>query len=44
MCRTAKVTLRIANDYAAVIEGQKAGRIHIAGLPATDRRRSRAPS
>ena len=26
-----KVTLRIANDYAAVIEGQKAGNIHIAG-------------
>jgi phosphonate transport system substrate-binding protein len=25
-----KVTLRIANDYAAVIEGQKAGNIHIA--------------
>jgi phosphonate transport system substrate-binding protein len=25
-----KVTLRIANDYAAVIEGQKAGTIHIA--------------
>lgn len=24
-----KVTLRIANDYAAVIEGQKAGNIHI---------------
>jgi len=26
-----KVTLRLANDYAAVIEGQKAGHIHIAG-------------
>jgi phosphonate transport system substrate-binding protein len=26
-----KVTLRVANDYAAVIEGQKAGNIHIAG-------------
>jgi phosphonate transport system substrate-binding protein len=26
----AKVTLRIANDYAAVIEGQRAGNIHIA--------------
>jgi phosphonate transport system substrate-binding protein len=26
-----KVTLRIANDYAAVIEGQKAGNIHIGG-------------
>lgn len=26
----AKVTLRIVNDYAAVIEGQKAGNIHIA--------------
>jgi len=25
-----KVTLRVANDYAAVIEGQKAGQIHIA--------------
>jgi len=25
-----KVTLRIANDYAAVIEGQKAGNVHIA--------------
>lgn len=25
----AKVTLRIANDYAAVIEGQRAGNIHI---------------
>ena len=25
-----KVTLRIVNDYAAVIEGQKAGNIHIA--------------
>ncbi len=25
-----KVTLRIANDYAAVIEGQRAGQIHIA--------------
>jgi phosphonate transport system substrate-binding protein len=25
-----KVTLRVANDYAAVIEGQKAGNIHIA--------------
>jgi phosphate/phosphite/phosphonate ABC transporter binding protein len=25
-----KVTLRIANDYAAVIEGQRAGHIHIA--------------
>lgn len=25
-----KVTLRLANDYAAVIEGQKAGNIHIA--------------
>jgi phosphonate transport system substrate-binding protein len=26
-----KVTLRLANDYAAVIEGQKAGHIHIGG-------------
>lgn len=26
-----KVTLRIANDYAAVIEGQRAGNIHLAG-------------
>ncbi len=26
-----KVTLRIANDYAAVIEGQRAGNIHIGG-------------
>lgn len=26
-----KITLRIANDYAAVIEGQRAGNIHIAG-------------
>lgn len=26
----AKVTLRIANDYAALIEGQRAGNIHIA--------------
>ncbi|MBV9053769.1 MAG: phosphonate ABC transporter substrate-binding protein [Hyphomicrobiales bacterium] len=26
----AKVTLRVANDYAAVIEGQRAGNIHIA--------------
>jgi len=25
-----KVTLRIANDYAAVIEGQKAGNVHVA--------------
>ncbi len=25
-----KVTLRIANDYAAIIEGQRAGNIHIA--------------
>src|ERR1700750_450995 len=25
-----KVTLRIANDYAAVIEGQRAGNIHLA--------------
>src|SRR5881227_2890283 len=25
-----KVTLRIANDYAAVVEGQRAGHIHIA--------------
>ena len=25
-----KVTLRVANDYAAVIEGQRAGNIHIA--------------
>src|SRR2546421_11380809 len=25
-----KVTLRIANDYAAVIEGQRSGNIHIA--------------
>ncbi len=25
-----KVTLRIASDYAAVIEGQRAGNIHIA--------------
>ena len=24
-----KVTLRVANDYAAVIEGQRAGNIHI---------------
>src|SRR5208282_3473373 len=24
-----KVTLRIANDYAAVIEGQRAGNVHI---------------
>ena len=27
-----KVTLRVANDYAAVIEGQRAGNIHIALL------------
>ena len=27
----AKVTLRIANDYAAVIEGQRNGSIHLAG-------------
>ena len=26
-----KVTLRIANDYAAVIEGQRSGNIHIGG-------------
>src|SRR6266436_9093087 len=26
-----KVTLRVANDYAAVIEGQRNGSIHIAG-------------
>ncbi|MCW5744640.1 MAG: phosphonate ABC transporter substrate-binding protein [Alphaproteobacteria bacterium] len=26
-----KVTLRIANDYAAVIEGQRSGNIHLAG-------------
>jgi phosphonate transport system substrate-binding protein len=25
-----KVTLRVANDYAAVIEGQRSGNIHIA--------------
>ena len=25
-----KVTLRVANDYAAIIEGQRAGNIHIA--------------
>lgn len=30
-----KVTLRIANDYAAVIEGQKAGHIHIAAYGPT---------
>ena len=44
-----KVTLRIANDYAAVIEGQRAGNIHIANYgPASyaraydDRRQGRA--
>ena len=26
-----KVTLRVANDYAAVIEGQRSGNIHLAG-------------
>jgi phosphonate transport system substrate-binding protein len=26
-----KVTLRVANDYAAVIEGQRNGSIHLAG-------------
>jgi len=35
-----KVTLRIVNDYAAVIEGQKAGNIHIALL---DLHLTRAP-
>ena len=29
-----KVTLRVANDYAAVIEGQRNGSIHIAGVMA----------
>src|SRR5262245_56579379 len=35
-----KVTLRIANDYAAVVEGQRAGNIHIA---ITARRPMRVP-
>jgi phosphonate transport system substrate-binding protein len=30
-----KVTLRIANDYAAIIEGQRARNIHIAYGPAS---------
>ncbi|WP_298280176.1 PhnD/SsuA/transferrin family substrate-binding protein, partial [uncultured Bradyrhizobium sp.] len=33
-----KVTLRIANDYAAVIEGQRAGNIQIANVYSADPR------
>src|SRR5437667_6835939 len=36
-----KVTLRIANDYAAVIEGQKAGNIHIASYGSASFARAR---
>jgi phosphonate transport system substrate-binding protein len=36
-----KVTLRIANDYAAVIEGQKAGNIHIGGYGPSSYARAR---
>src|SRR5438094_141644 len=37
----AKVTLRIANDYAAVIEGQRAGNIHIASYGSASFARAR---
>ncbi|MBN9260702.1 MAG: phosphonate ABC transporter substrate-binding protein [Hyphomicrobium sp.] len=37
-----KVTLRIANDYAAVIEGQRAGNIHIAMYGPASYARARA--
>ena len=36
-----KVTLRIANDYAAVIEGQRAGNIHIASYGSASFARAR---
>ena len=36
-----KVTLRVANDYAAVIEGQRAGNIHISHITARPRSRVR---
>src|SRR6202165_834896 len=36
-----KVTLRIANDYAAVIEGQRSGNIQIASFASASFRRAR---
>jgi phosphonate transport system substrate-binding protein len=36
-----KVTLRIANDYAAIIEGQRAGNIHIASYGSASFARAR---
>lgn len=36
-----KVTLRIASDYAAVIEGQRAGQIHLGGYGPTSYARAR---
>src|SRR6202045_2941626 len=39
-----KVNLRIANDYAAVIEGQRAGNIHIAYHGAASFARARPAS
>jgi len=36
-----KVTLRIANDYAAVIEGQRSGNIHIASYGSASFARAR---
>src|ERR1700742_2817215 len=36
-----KVTLRVANDYAAVIEGQRAGNIHIASYGSASFARAR---
>jgi phosphonate transport system substrate-binding protein len=36
-----KVTLRVANDYAAVIEGQRAGNVHIANYGASSFSRAR---
>lgn len=36
-----KVTLRVANDYAAVIEGQRAGNVHIANYGAASFARAR---
>ena len=36
-----KVTLRVASDYAAVIEGQRAGQIHLGGYGPTSYARAR---
>ena len=36
-----KVTLRVANDYAAVIEGQRAGNVHIASYGSASFARAR---